>query len=43
VSKDKPKNLVASVSTRLRNLARAQKEDFQFVLTGCGLECSAGY
>jgi len=38
VKKDKPSNLAASVRQRLLNLARAQKEDFQLVLTRFALE-----
>jgi len=33
VSKEKPRNVAASVRDRLMNLARQQREDFQFVLT----------
>ena len=33
-----PKNLAASISGRLLNLARARKEDAQFVLTQYGIE-----
>jgi predicted nucleotidyltransferase component of viral defense system len=38
VSKDRPRNLPASVRERLRKLAAARKEDFQLVLTRYGLE-----
>ena len=38
MSKEKPRNLVASVSNRLLKLARERKEDFQFVLTRYTLE-----
>ena len=33
MSKEKPRNLPASVRQRLMTLARSQNEDFQFVLT----------
>ncbi len=38
MSKEKPRNLAASVRQRLMNLARAQNEDFQLVLTRYALE-----
>ncbi len=38
MTKEKPRNLAASVRQRLMNLARAQNEDFQLVLTRYGLE-----
>ena len=38
MSKDRPRNLPASVRDRLRKLAAARKEDFQLVLTRYGLE-----
>ena len=38
MTKEKPRNLAASVRQRLMNLARAQKEDFQLVLTRYALE-----
>jgi predicted nucleotidyltransferase component of viral defense system len=38
MTKEKPRNLAASVRQRLMNLARARREDFQFVLTHYALE-----
>jgi len=38
VTKQKPRNLAASVRQRLMNVARAQKEDFQLILTRYALE-----
>lgn len=38
MTKEKPRNLAASVRQRLMNLARARNEDFQFVLTRYALE-----
>jgi hypothetical protein len=38
VTKEKPRNLAASVRQRLMNLSRARGEDFQFVLTRYALE-----
>ncbi len=38
MSKDRPRNLPASVRERLRKLAAARKEDFQLVLTRYALE-----
>ena len=38
MSKDRPRNLPASVRERLRQAAAARKEDFQLVLTRYGLE-----
>jgi predicted nucleotidyltransferase component of viral defense system len=38
VTKQKPRNLAASVRQRLMNIARARKEDFQLVLTRYALE-----
>ena len=38
MTKEKPRNLAASVRQRLMNLARAQNEDFQLVLTRYALE-----
>lgn len=38
MSQEKPRNLAASVRQRLANLARAQNEDFQLVLTRYALE-----
>lgn len=38
MTKEKPRNLAASVRQRLMNLARARQEDFQFVLTHYALE-----
>ena len=38
MSKDRPRNLPASVRERLHKLAAARKEDFQLVLTRYGLE-----
>jgi predicted nucleotidyltransferase component of viral defense system len=38
VTKQRPRNLAASVRQRLMNLARAQNEDFQLVLTRYALE-----
>jgi predicted nucleotidyltransferase component of viral defense system len=38
VTKEKPRNVAASVRQRLMNLARAQNEDFQLVLTRYALE-----
>jgi predicted nucleotidyltransferase component of viral defense system len=38
VTKDKPRDLTASVRQRLLNLAQARREDFQFVLTRYALE-----
>lgn len=38
MSKEKPRNLAASVRQRRMNLARARNEDFQFVVTRYALE-----
>ena len=38
MSKEKPRNLAASVRQRLLNLSRTRGEDFQFVLTRYALE-----
>ncbi len=38
VTKQKPRNLAASVRQRLMNLARTQKEDFRLILTRYALE-----
>ena len=38
MTKQKPRNLAASVRQRLMNVARAQKEDFQLILTRYALE-----
>jgi predicted nucleotidyltransferase component of viral defense system len=38
MTKEKPRNLPASVRQRLMNLARARNEDFQFMLTRYALE-----
>jgi len=38
VTKQKPRNLAASVRQRLMNVARTQKEDFQLILTRYALE-----
>jgi hypothetical protein len=38
MSKEKPRNLAASVRQRLMNLARARNEDFQLVVTRYALE-----
>jgi len=38
VTKQKPRNLAASVRQRLMNLARARNEDFQLILTRYALE-----
>lgn len=38
MTKDKPRNLAASVRQRLLNLARERHEDFQFVLIRFALE-----
>ena len=38
MTKEKPRNLAASVRQRLMNLAQAQNEDFQLVLTRYALE-----
>ena len=39
MSKEKPRNLAASVRQRLMNMARTRNEDFQLVLTRYDLEC----
>jgi len=38
MTRDKPRNLAASVRQRLMNIARGRSEDFQFVLTRYGVE-----
>jgi hypothetical protein len=38
VSKDRPKNMAASVKARLTDLGRRQGEEFQFVLTRYAIE-----
>jgi len=38
VSREKPRNLAASVRQRLFNLAQERREDFGLVLTRYGLE-----
>lgn len=38
MTRDKPRNLAASVRQRLMNIAREQGEDFQLVLTRYGVE-----
>ena len=38
MTKEKSRNLAASVRQRLMNLARAQNEDFQLILTRYALE-----